>query len=49
MPISDLKKILEVISSQNVKSMTPIELAETIRPTIAGLLINKLHLTALFQ
>ncbi len=42
MPISDLKRILEVLASQNVKNMTPIELAEIIRPTISGLLIQQI-------
>ena len=42
MPISDLKRILEVLAGQNVKNMTPIELAETIRPTISGLLIQQI-------
>ena len=42
MPISDLKRILEVLASQNVKNMTPIELAEAIRPTISGLLIQQI-------
>ena len=40
MPISDLKRILEVLTTQNVKNASPIELAESIRPTISGLLIN---------
>ena len=42
MPISDLKRILDVLASQNVKNMTPIELAEAIRPTISGLLIQQI-------
>ena len=42
MPISDLKRILEVLASQNVKNLTPIELAEIIRPTISGLLIQQI-------
>jgi len=42
MPISDLKRILEVLASQNVKNMSPIELAEAVRPTISGLLIQQI-------
>ena len=42
MPISDLKRILEVLASQNIKSMSPIELAESVRPTISGLLIQQI-------
>ena len=42
MPISDLKRILEVLAGQNIKNMTPIELAEAVRPTISGLLIQQI-------
>ena len=42
MPISDLKRILEVLASQNTKNMTPVELAEAVRPTISGLLIQQI-------
>ena len=42
MPVSDLKRILEVLASQNVKNMSPIELAEAVRPTISGLLIQQI-------
>ena len=42
MPISDLKRILEVLASLNVKAMSPIELAEAIRPTISSLLIQQI-------
>ena len=42
MPISDLKRILEVLASLNVKTMSPIELAEAIRPTISSLLIQQI-------
>ena len=42
MPISDLKRILEVLTTQNVKNASPIELAESIRPTISGLLIQQI-------
>ena len=42
MPINDLKRILEVLASLNVKTMSPIELAESIRPTISSLLIQQI-------
>ena len=42
MPISDLKRILEVLASLNVKTMSPIELAEAIRPTVSSLLIQQI-------
>ncbi|MBL6847646.1 MAG: flagellar biosynthesis protein FlhA [Alphaproteobacteria bacterium] len=42
MPISDLKRILEVLGSLNVKTMSPIELAEAIRPTVSSLLIQQI-------
>jgi flagellar biosynthesis protein FlhA len=42
MPISDLKRILEVLAGQNIKNMTPVELAEAVRPTISGLLIQQI-------
>ena len=42
MPISDLKRILEVLASQHIKNMSPIELAEAVRPTISGLLIQQI-------
>ena len=42
MPISDLKRILEVLASLNVKTMSQIELAEAIRPTISSLLIQQI-------
>ena len=42
MPISDLKRILEVLAGQNIKNMSPIELAEAVRPTISGLLIQQI-------
>ncbi len=42
MPISDLKRILEVLASQNIKNMSPIDLAESVRPTISGLLIQQI-------
>ena len=42
MPISDLKRILEMLTTQNVKNASPIELAEAIRPAISGLLIQQI-------
>ena len=42
MPISDLKRILEILAAQNVKNTSPIELAENIRPAISGLLIQQI-------
>jgi flagellar biosynthesis protein FlhA len=42
MPISDHKRILEVLAGQNIKNMTPVELAEAVRPTISGLLIQQI-------
>ena len=42
MTISDLKRILEVLASLNVKTMSPIELSEAIRPTISSLLIQQI-------
>jgi len=42
MPISDLKRILEVLTTQNVKNASPIELAESVRPAISGLLIQQI-------
>jgi flagellar biosynthesis protein FlhA len=42
MPISDLKRILEILATQNVKNASPIELAEATRPAISGLLIQQI-------
>ena len=42
MPISDLKRILEMLTTQNIKNTSPIELAESIRPAISGLLIQQI-------
>ena len=42
MPISDLKRILEMLAAQNIKNTSPIELAENIRPAISGLLIQQI-------
>ncbi len=41
-PISDLRKILEKLSTINNKNLTPYELAEIVRPTVVGLLIQQL-------
>ena len=41
-PISDLRKILEKLSTINNKNLSPYELAEIIRPTVVGLLIQQL-------
>ena len=42
MPISDLRRILEVLASQNNKNSSPIDIAETVRPAISGLLIQQI-------
>ena len=42
MPISDLRRILEVLASQNNKNASPIDIAETVRPAISGLLIQQI-------
>ena len=41
-PISDLRKILEKLSTINNKNISPYELAEIVRPTVVGLLIQQL-------
>ena len=41
-PISDLRKILEKLSTINNKNLSPYELAEMIRPSVVGLLIQQL-------
>ena len=41
-PINDLRKILEKLSSINNKNLSPFELAEIVRPTVVGLLIQNL-------
>ena len=41
-PISDLRKILEKLSSINNKNLSPYELAEIVRPSVVGLLIQQL-------
>ena len=42
MPISDLRRILEVLASQNHKNNSPLDIAESIRPAISGLLIQQI-------
>ena len=41
-PISDLRKILEKLSTISNKNLSPYELAEIVRPTVVGLLIQQL-------
>jgi len=41
-PINDLRKILEKLSTINNKNLSPYELAEIVRPTVVGLLIQQL-------
>ncbi len=41
-PINDLRKILEKLSTINNKNLSPFELAEIVRPSIIGLLIQQL-------
>ena len=41
-PITDLKRVLELLSNINISKMSIIEIAETIRPALVGLLIQKL-------
>jgi flagellar biosynthesis protein FlhA len=42
MPISDLRRILEVLASQNHKNVSPLDIAESVRPAISGLLIQQI-------
>jgi len=42
MPISDLRRILEVLASQNHKNNSPLDIAESVRPAISGLLIQQI-------
>ena len=42
MPISDLKRILEILASQNHKNVSPVDIAEAVRPAISGLLIQQI-------
>ena len=41
-PVSDLRKVLEVLSSVNNKNLSNLELAEIVRPSIIGLLIQQI-------
>ncbi len=41
-PISDLRRVLEVLSGLTTANVTPVALAESIRPALAGLLIQKI-------
>ena len=41
-PINDLRKILEKLSTINNKNLSPYELAEIVRPSVVGLLIQQL-------
>ena len=41
-PITDLKRVLELLSNINITKMSILEIAETIRPALIGLLIQKI-------
>ncbi len=41
-PISDLKRVLELLSNINISKMSIVDIAETIRPALVGLLIQKI-------
>ena len=41
-PISDLRKVLEVLSSVTNKNLSNVDLAEIVRPSIIGLLIQQI-------
>ena len=41
-PVSDLRKVLEVLSSVSNKNLSNLELAEIVRPSIIGLLIQQI-------
>ena len=41
-PITDLKRVLELLSNINISKMSIIEISETIRPALVGLLIQKI-------
>ena len=41
-PITDLKRVLELLSNINISNMSIMDMAETIRPALVGLLIQKL-------
>ena len=41
-PITDLKRVLELLSNINISKMSIVDIAETIRPALVGLLIQKI-------
>jgi len=41
-PITDLRRVLELISNINITNMSITDIAETIRPALVGLLIQKI-------
>ena len=41
-PIADLKRVLELLSNINLTNMTIADMAETIRPALVGLLVQKI-------
>ena len=41
-PITDLKRVLELLSNINISKMSIIEISEIIRPALVGLLIQKI-------
>ena len=41
-PITDLKRVLELLSNINISNMSILDMAETIRPALVGLLIQKI-------
>ena len=41
-PITDLKRVLELLSNINTANMSILDMAETIRPALVGLLIQKI-------
>ena len=41
-PITDLKRVLELLSNVNISNMSILDMAETIRPALVGLLIQRI-------
>ena len=41
-PITDLKRVLELLSNINISKMSIVEISEVIRPALVGLLIQKI-------
>ena len=41
-PITDLKRVLELLSNINISNMSILDMAETIRPALVGLLIQRI-------